>query len=129
MLLERVESRTIIRIPSQKSLVCKALPLSARVVDSSRSAVRGELMDLKNYGIEASLHYMTGANMKKRTLVFQRFARAADAIRFVIEGHGPGFLDGCSLEVNEGYYFGREIRPLYDDRAYPLRRRGRANAK
>lgn len=28
-------------------------------------------------------------------------------------------LEGCSLEVNEGHYFGREIRSFYDDSAFP----------
>jgi hypothetical protein len=86
-------------------------------------------MELKHYGMEASLHYIRGTNVKGRTLVFQRFARSADAIRFAIEGLEPKFLDGCSLEVNDGHYFGREIIPLYDDRAYPLRRRRRMSAK
>jgi hypothetical protein len=79
-------------------------------------------MDLKQYGMEASLSYATSTTSRERTLVYRRFSRAAEAIRFAIEALGPRFLDGCSLEISDGHYFGREIRPLYDDRAYPLRR-------
>jgi hypothetical protein len=79
-------------------------------------------MDLKHYGMEASLCYVRSTKSKERTVVYRHFARASEAIRFAIEAPEPTFLDGCSLEAGDGHYFGREIRPLYDDRIYPLRR-------
>jgi hypothetical protein len=80
-------------------------------------------MHAKEYFFEASLFYAKSANPKRKALVFRRFARAAEAIRFAVEELAPKLLDGCSLEVNETHYFGREIRPLYDDNIFPLRRR------
>jgi hypothetical protein len=82
-------------------------------------------MEVNDYSMEASLYYAKRANSKQKALVFRRFPRAAEAIRFAVEDLAPKLLDGCSLEVNEGHYFGREIRPLYDDSAFPLRRRAK----
>jgi len=82
-------------------------------------------MDAKNYRMEASLYFAKSANSKPTALVLRRFAKAAEAIRFAVEDLAPALLRGCSLEISESYYFGREIRPLYDDRAFPLRRRAK----
>jgi len=82
-------------------------------------------MDADDYKMEASLYYAKRANSKPKALVLRRFAKAAEAIRFAVEDLAPKLLEGCSLEVNESYYFGQEIRPLYDDRAFPLRRRAK----
>jgi hypothetical protein len=81
------------------------------------------VMDANDYQLEASLYYAKSANSKQKALVFRRFSKAAEAIRFAVEELGPKLLDGCTLEVNEAHYFGREIRPLYDDNVFPLRRR------
>ncbi len=82
-------------------------------------------MNATEYRSEASLYYAKSAHSKQKSLVFRRFTKAAEAIRFAVEELSPKIFDGCSLEVNESHYFGREIRPLYDDHAYPLRRRGK----
>jgi hypothetical protein len=81
------------------------------------------VMDAIDYASEASLYYSKSAHPKQKSLVFRRFTVAAEAIRFAVEELSPKILDSCSLEVNEAHYFGREIRPLYDDCAFPLRRR------
>ncbi|QGM99927.1 hypothetical protein [Methylocystis parvus] len=80
-------------------------------------------MNANDYFLEASLYYAKSADPKRKALVFRRFIRAAEAIRFAVEELAPKLLDGCTLEVNEAHYFGREIRPLYDDTVFPLRRR------
>jgi len=82
-------------------------------------------MDTNNYKMEASLYYAKSASSQRKALVLRRFAKAAEAIRYAVEDLAPELLQGCSLEVNESYYFGQEIRPLYDDRAFPLRRRAK----
>ncbi len=84
-------------------------------------------MDAKTYGMEASLYFAKSASAKPTALVLRRFAKAAEAIRFAVEDLAPTLLRGCSLEINESYYFGQEIRPLYEDRAFPLRRRGKGS--
>jgi hypothetical protein len=86
-------------------------------------------MITNDYFLEASLYYSKSANWKQKALVFRRFARAADAILFAVEELTPKVLDSCSLEVNEEHYFGREIRPLYDDQVFPLRRKLSARRK
>jgi hypothetical protein len=80
-------------------------------------------MVTNDYFLEASLYYSKSGNSKQKSLVFRRFTRAADAILFAVEELAPKVLDSCSLEVNEEHYFGREIRPLYDDHVFPLRRK------
>lgn len=85
-------------------------------------------MDANDYAMEASLFYAKAGQSRGTALTFRRFARAAEAIRFAVEDLAPKLLQGCSLEVNETHYFGREIRPLYDDQAFPLRRRGKKSA-
>ena len=81
-------------------------------------------MDAKDYRMEAGLYFAKSANTKQRSLVFRRFSRAAEAIRYAVEDLAPKVFDSCSLEVNGAHYFGREIRPLYDSGDFPLRRRG-----
>ena len=80
-------------------------------------------MEAKHYKMEASLYYAKHASSCRKALVLRRFAKAAEAIRFAVEDLPPKLLGGCSLEVEESYYFGQEIRPLYDHQAFPLRRR------
>jgi hypothetical protein len=82
-------------------------------------------MHAQHYNMEASLYYAKSASSQRKALVLRRFAKAAEAIRYAVEDLSPELLRGCSLEVNESFYFGREIRPLYDDRAFPLRRRAK----
>lgn len=83
-------------------------------------------MEAEHYRMEASLYYAKRATSYPKALVLRRFAKAAEAIRFAVEDLPPKLLGGCSLEVEESYYFGQEIRPLYDDHAFPLRRRTRS---
>lgn len=80
-------------------------------------------MEAGEYFLEASIYYAKSCNAKRKSLVFRRFPQAAEAIRFAVEELTPKLLNGCTLEVNDTHYFGREIRPLYDDRFFPLRRR------
>lgn len=77
-------------------------------------------MDANDYLHEASLFYAKSTNSKRKALVFRRFARAAEAIRFAVEELTPKLLESCTLEVNEALYRGREIRPLYDDPFFPV---------
>ena len=80
-------------------------------------------MDAQDYRMEAGLFFSRSENSSNKSLIFRRFGRAADAIRYAVEELPPKILASCSLEVNGLHYFGREIRPLYDSEAFPLRRR------
>ncbi len=85
-------------------------------------------MQQKDYFLEAALFYGKSAK-RTQNLTFRRFAQAAEAIRFAVEELSPSILNGCKLEIGEAEYFGRAIRPLYDDRAFPLLRRKRVSGQ
>jgi hypothetical protein len=50
-------------------------------------------MDTKNYFLEASL-FAKRADPKRKALVFRRFTRATEAIRFVVDELAPKLFDG-----------------------------------
>ncbi len=82
-------------------------------------------MDAQDYRMEASLYFSKRPEAKQKSLVFRHFGRAADAIRYAVEELSPKFFNSCSLEVNGLYYYGRQIRPLYDSDDFPLKRRSK----
>lgn len=84
-------------------------------------------MDAQDYRMEAALYFPRSVNAKQKSLCFRRFGRAAEAIRYAVEELAPKILNNCSLEVNGLYYFGHEIRPLYDSCDFPLRRRSKTD--
>jgi hypothetical protein len=86
--------------------------------------------ELFDYGMEAELYTAKGElysakgrNFRKQQLGYRRFARAADAIRFVVEELPPQLLPGTCIEVKEARYESGDIRRLYDSASYPFVRR------
>jgi hypothetical protein len=53
---------------------------------------------------------------------YQRFDRAAEAIRHAIEKLPPKVLAGSSIEVKDRRYNAAQIRALYESERYPLSR-------
>jgi hypothetical protein len=53
---------------------------------------------------------------------YQRFPRAAEAIRYASEKHPTKALAATSLQVNDERYNATQIRKLYDEERYPLTR-------
>ena len=76
----------------------------------------GEMFD---YSTEAELFSFRLRNSRHKPLRYERFAHAADAIRFAIETLPPQLLIGTYLEVDEVRFEGTEIRRLYDSADYP----------
>ena len=59
---------------------------------------------------------------KTQQTQYRRFARAAEAIRYVMEDLPANGRAGSFLEVNEIRFEGDAIRALYDAPEYPLTR-------
>lgn len=78
--------------------------------------------ELFDYNEAAELFSAKGFNSRRKPLGYKRFARAADAIRFVIEELPPQLLIGSYLQVGEARYASKDIRQLYDSTDYPLAR-------
>lgn len=78
-------------------------------------------MDDFNYAARAEL-FPSRRYAKTQQTRYQRFATAAEAIRYIIEDLPSAGRAGSFLEVNEQRYEGEAIRALYDASAYPLSR-------
>jgi hypothetical protein len=74
-------------------------------------------------GSEPDLLPTTGRRPWRQPDGYGRFARAADAIRFVIEELPPKLLLDTYLKVDEVRFDGDGIRRLYENPEYPLARR------
>ena len=79
-----------------------------------------------DYGAEADLFPSRGRKSRRPVFRYQRFVRAADAIRFAIEELPAEVLLGTYLEIDEARFDSRAIRRLYDNVEYPLIRRAAA---
>jgi hypothetical protein len=77
-----------------------------------------------DYAAPAEL-YSSVASFRKRVGHYQRFATAAEAIRFAIEEMPSAALGGVSIESGDTRHEGDGIRALYNAPGYPLPRPAR----
>ena len=87
-------------------------------------------MDTVNYNAEAELfppRPPRRRSFNKGSVGYKRFNSAAEAIRFAVEELPPWALVGAYLEVDEVRYGFQEMRSLYENAAYPLKRRATAD--
>jgi len=75
-------------------------------------------MSTFNYAASAELFAAQG----HPGLRYQRFAQAAEAIRYAIEKLPPEVLAASSLAVKNQRYNATQIRALYESERYPLSR-------
>ena len=52
-------------------------------------------MDAKDYRMEAALYFAKNSSTKQKSLIFRRFSRASDAIRYAVEDLAPKIFDSC----------------------------------
>jgi hypothetical protein len=81
------------------------------------------MMSAFDYASPCELYYPKAASFKKRSgMTYRRFATAAEALRFAIEGIPAPVLQGCFMEVDGERYHPGQMRELYDSKDYPLTR-------
>jgi hypothetical protein len=74
-----------------------------------------------DYQAAAEVFLARGARASS-PVTYRRFARASEAVRFVIEELPPPAAAAAVLEVAEDRFDARAIRELYDRPGYPLTR-------
>ena len=72
---------------------------------------------------KASAELFPSRRYAKSLARYQRFASAAEAVRYVIEEMPAAWLNGTFLDIDGTRFEGRSIRALYDAEAYPLERK------
>jgi hypothetical protein len=82
-------------------------------------------VDAKSFDYEAVAELFPARSRKfnRQLARYQRFERAADALRFAIEELPPQLFLGAYLEVEEERFDSNEMRRLYDSAEFPLARR------
>jgi hypothetical protein len=81
--------------------------------------------DLTAFDYAAAAELFAGAARKgSKGFTYNRFDSAAEALRFAIEEAPAQAMLGAYLEVDEARFDFAQIRLLYDNARFPLRRRG-----
>jgi Arc/MetJ-type ribon-helix-helix transcriptional regulator len=80
-----------------------------------------------DYTAPAELFAPKGRPGMRQPVAYRRFPSAAAAIRYAVEELSQAGLAAAILEVNEDRFDHIGIRQLYNDDAYPLRRRSKAD--
>jgi Arc/MetJ-type ribon-helix-helix transcriptional regulator len=80
-----------------------------------------------DYSAPAELFAPKGRPGMRQPVAYRRFPSAAAAIRYAVEELSQAGLAAAILEVNENRFDHIGIRQLYNDEAYPLRRRSKAD--
>jgi hypothetical protein len=104
------------------------MPHETQSVNRVREQAQKQVLDLNrfDYGAPAEL-FPSRITKGRGRVTYKRFDTAAEALRFAIEEIPAAVLPGAYLEVDEGRFGIAEIRYLYGNAAYPLKRRATAN--
>ena len=76
-----------------------------------------------DYTAPAEVYACRSRGSSARPVMYRRFTRGAEAIRFAMEELAADVLYGTVIEANEQRFDAAAIRTLYESGAYPLTRR------
>jgi hypothetical protein len=99
------------------------MPQATQPTNRMREQAQAQVRDLNgfDYGAPAEL-YPSRLKKGRGRISYKRFDTAAEAVRFAIEEIPAPALLGAYLEVDEARFGFEEIRSLYENAAYPLKR-------
>jgi len=78
-----------------------------------------------SYSDPAELFVSNAWRGTRHSMAYRKFETAAEAIRYAVEELPARRMIGTILEVNERRHSHNEIKALYENSAYPLRRHSR----
>ncbi len=76
-----------------------------------------------DYSAPAEVYACRSRGSSPRPVMYRRFVRGAEAIRFAMEELAADVLYGTVIEANEQRFDAAAIRRLYEAGAYPFPRR------
>ena len=92
-------------------------------VNRVRWQAQRQVRDLTGFDYAAPAElYPSRSRRVRGPFGYKRFNSAAEALRCAIEQMPEGALLGATLEVNEARFTEAEMRSLYENAAYPLKR-------
>lgn len=104
------------------------MPQDTQTINRVRTETRGQVRAINGFDYSAPAELYPSRNRRMRgPVAYKRFDNAAEALRYAIEDMPATSLLGATLEVNEQRFGGAEIRSLYENDAYPLKRRAVAS--
>jgi len=93
-------------------------------INRAREHTQGRARRLAGFDYRAPAELFPSRARKGRSqITYKRFDTAAEAVRFSIEDLPPAALLGAYLELGEVRFGFEEMRILYRDEAFPLKRR------
>lgn len=93
-----------------------------------RDQARKQALDLNGFDYTAPAELFPSRNKKSTAQArYKRFDTAAEAVRYAVEDVSPPALFGAYLEVDEARFGVEEIHYLYENAAFPLKRKSVRN--
>jgi hypothetical protein len=99
------------------------MPHEVQALNRVRDEAQKRSADFSGFDYKAPAELFPSRIKKgKSRITYRRFNTAAEALRFAIEEVPSAVLLGACLEVDEKRFNEQQIRQLYDDERYPLKR-------
>jgi hypothetical protein len=99
-------------------------PAARRFGTLAKALLSAYIAAMENFNFNAPAELFPSRNRKVVSkLKYRRFDKAAEAIRFAVEELPEPLLLGAYIQLDEQRLGHREIRALYDAKAFPLKRK------